>query len=78
VFPAGSWYLCNQLHLAFVAARTKSDVDASDLQHHFLEGVGYFEQLGGQFEQPADKGQIGCSVAISQKAIVSDSDKALR
>jgi hypothetical protein len=39
--------------------------------------VGDFEQLRGQFKQAADKVQIGCAVAVSEKAIMSDSDKAL-
>ena len=40
--------------------------------------MGDFEQLRGQFKQAADDVQIGCAVAIGQKTIVSDSDKALR
>ena len=28
VFAAAAWYFCNQFHDAFLAARTKCDVDA--------------------------------------------------
>ena len=77
VFAAGPRYLCNQFHVAFFAAGTECDVDAGEFEHHFLKGLGDFEQLRGQFEQAADEVRIGCAVAIGQEAIVSDSDKAL-
>ena len=67
MFAALPWYFCNQLHFAFITAGTKCDVDAGELERHFLKRVGDFEQFRGQFEQAADEGQIGCAVAISRK-----------
>jgi hypothetical protein len=64
VFAAAAWDFCNPFHDAFLAARTKCDIDAGELQHDFLEAVCDFEQARGQSEQAPYKGQIGCSVTI--------------
>jgi hypothetical protein len=77
MLAAGSWYFSNQLHPAFLAQRTQRDVDAGERYHHLLERVGHCAHLRGYFEQAPDEVQIGCAVAVRQKAIMSDSDKAL-
>jgi len=77
VFACVFWYLCYGLHSTFLTARTECDVDSCELEHDILKGVCDFEQLRGQLKQTPDKGQIGIAITISQKAIVSDSDKAL-
>lgn len=76
VFGAVSWYLCNQMHRAFQAGGTACDVDAGELRHHFLKGGGFFEHVGGYFQQALNEVQIGGAVTVSQKAIMADSDKA--
>jgi hypothetical protein len=55
----------------------QGDVDAGELQHHLLEGVGHGVHVSGYVQQTTDEVHRGCAVAIGQKAIVSDSDKAL-
>ena len=77
VRTVGSWYFSNQVHPAFLAQRTQGDVDAGELHHHFLKAVGHCAHLRGYFEQATDEVQSGGAVSIGQKAIVSDSDKAL-
>ena len=52
------------------------DVNAGELHHHFLEGVGAFEHLERYVQQAPNEVQVGCAVTVSQKAIMSDSDKA--
>ena len=76
MFSAVSWYLCNRLHPAFHAGGTACDVNAGELHHHFLEGVGAFEHLERYVQQAPNEVQVGCAVTVSQKAIMSDSDKA--
>ena len=78
VFAAVPWYCCYPLHPAFHTAGTQSDIDAGELEHHVLQGVGQFDQLSGHLEQTSDEAHPGRAVAIGQKTIVSDSDKALR
>ena len=41
------WDICHRFHSALSAAGTACDVDAGEFKHHFLKGVGDFEQLGG-------------------------------
>ena len=77
VFAAVPWYFCHELHPALHTAGTQGDVDAGELEHDFLQGVGQFDQLRGHIEQAPDEVHIGSAVAIGQKAIVSDSDKAM-
>ena len=39
--------------------------------------MGHGRPLRGGFEQALEEGQGGCALAVSQKAIVADSDEAL-
>jgi len=77
MLAAVSWYFSNQLHPAFLAQRTQRDVDAGERYHHLLKRVGHCAHLRGYFEQAPNEVQIGCAIAVRQKAIMSDSDKAL-
>ena len=65
------------MHPAFFAAGTKSDVDTGEPEHHLLEGRGRGKHLRGPFKQALDEGQGGCALAVSQKPVMTYSDKAL-
>ena len=43
VFSAVPWYICHRLHSALHTAGTACDVDAGELEHHILKGVGHLE-----------------------------------
>jgi len=77
VFAAVAKDVCDLLHPAFFAARTKGDVDVGEPEHHFLEGMSHSAPRRGSFEQTLDEAQMGGAVAICQKPIVADSDEAL-
>ena len=66
------------MHPALFAAGTTGDVDAGEAEHHFLEGTGRRTHRRGPFEQALNESQMGGTLAISQKAIVADSDETLR
>ena len=77
VFARVAKNVCDLLHPAFFAARTKGDIDVGEPEHHFLEGMSHGRHLRGPFEQALDEAQMGCAIAIRQKPIVADSDEAL-
>ena len=67
-------FLTNCKYIAmcfFVASTLSAGVMAQEQQ------VGDFGQLRGYFEQALDEGQSGYAITFGQKAIMSDSDKAL-
>ena len=76
MLSAVSWYVCKRMHRAFQTAGTACDVDAGELRRHFLKAVGFFEHVGGYFQQALNEAHIGGAVTVSQKAIMADSDKA--
>jgi hypothetical protein len=77
VFARVAKDVCDLLHPALFAARTKSDIDVGEAEHDFLEGMSHSTHRRGPFEQALDEAQMGGAIAISQKPIVADSDEAL-
>jgi len=75
---AVSWYVGNEVHGAFVTGRAAGDIDAGEFCHEFLKGGGGFEELARQLQQTPNGIEIGGAVTVSQKAIMTDSDKSRR
>ena len=77
MLAAVAGYFQKRLHPALLTAGTTSDVDAGELQHDLLKGFADLAPLSGQFEQTPDEGHVGGVIAVSQEAVMTDSDKAL-